>query len=236
MDLAFSLSERWTEAGEADGIGGIVEFRTDVFDAGSVEVLVSRLQQVLDAMTADPQRSVSSVDLLDDAERIRLGEFGHRAALGQPSGEVLSMTGLLGTWVSRIPDAVAVTRRGLVADVRASWMRSRSAGRRCSPVAVSGRADVCGLVLSRSLEAVVATVAVLKSGAAYVPVDPGLPAERLRIRSCRCCAGVGDHLGRVRGSAGRFRRPGPRVADLDTSPNPLRTPSCRCRGPATWRM
>ena len=40
MDLAFSLSERWTEAGEAAGIGGIVEFRTDVFDAASVEVLV----------------------------------------------------------------------------------------------------------------------------------------------------------------------------------------------------
>ena len=39
MDLAFSLAERWTVAGEPAGIGGTVEFRTDVFDAASIEVL-----------------------------------------------------------------------------------------------------------------------------------------------------------------------------------------------------
>src|SRR6202020_2488713 len=40
MDLAFSLAERWTEAGEPAGIGGMVEFRTDVFDAASIETLI----------------------------------------------------------------------------------------------------------------------------------------------------------------------------------------------------
>ena len=43
MDLTFSLAERWTEAGEPAGIGGEVEFRTDVFDAGSIEALIERL-------------------------------------------------------------------------------------------------------------------------------------------------------------------------------------------------
>ena len=66
MDLAFSLAERWTEAGEPAGIGGTVEFRTDVFDAASIEALIERLQRVVVAMTADPDRRLSSIDLLDD--------------------------------------------------------------------------------------------------------------------------------------------------------------------------
>ena len=65
MDLTFSLGERWSEAGEPAGIGGRVEFRTDVFDAASIETLIERLRRVLVAMTAEPTRRLSSIDLLD---------------------------------------------------------------------------------------------------------------------------------------------------------------------------
>ena len=58
MDLTFSLAERWTEAGEPAGIGGAVEFRTDVFDPASIQTLIGRLERVLVAMTADPGRRV----------------------------------------------------------------------------------------------------------------------------------------------------------------------------------
>ena len=58
MDLVFSLAEQWTEAGEPAGIGVMVEFRTDVFDAASIEALIERLQQVLTAVTADPGAAV----------------------------------------------------------------------------------------------------------------------------------------------------------------------------------
>ena len=76
MDLTFSLAERCTEAGEPAGIGGAVEFRTDVFDAASIEALIERLQRVLVAMTADPTRRLSSIDLLDAGEHARLDEVG----------------------------------------------------------------------------------------------------------------------------------------------------------------
>src|SRR5262249_35812035 len=64
MDLAIHLGERWTEAGEPAGIGGEVEFRIDVFDAASIEALIGRLERVLVAVTADPTRRLSSMDLL----------------------------------------------------------------------------------------------------------------------------------------------------------------------------
>ena len=54
MDLTFTLAERWTDAGEPAGIYGDVEFRTDVFDADSIEALIERLERVLVAMTAEP--------------------------------------------------------------------------------------------------------------------------------------------------------------------------------------
>ena len=76
MDLAFSLAEHFTEAGEPAGIGGAVEFRTDVFDAASIETLIERLRRVLVAMTADPTRRLSSIDVLDDGEHARLDEVG----------------------------------------------------------------------------------------------------------------------------------------------------------------
>ena len=76
MDLTFSLAERWSEAGEPAGIGGVVEFRTDVFDAASIQTLIERWQRVVAAVTADPTRRLSSVDLLDAGEHARLDEMG----------------------------------------------------------------------------------------------------------------------------------------------------------------
>ena len=118
MDLTFSLAERWTEAGEPAGIGGTVEFRTDVFDADTIETLVGRLQRVLAAMTADPTPRLSSVDLLDDAEQARLDE------VGQPGGvdpaappPAVSIPAVFAAQVARTPEAVALTLRGPVVDL-----------------------------------------------------------------------------------------------------------------------
>ncbi len=58
-----------------------MEFRTDVFDAASIEALIERLERVLAAMTADPARRLSSVDVLDEAEHARLDGWGNRAVL-----------------------------------------------------------------------------------------------------------------------------------------------------------
>ena len=65
-------------------LGLRVEFDTDVFDAADIETLIERFERVLVAMTADPERRLSSVDVLDEAEHARLEEWGNRAALARP--------------------------------------------------------------------------------------------------------------------------------------------------------
>ena len=108
MDLMFSLSEHFTDSGEPAGIGGTVEFRTDVFDADSIEALIERFERVLMALTADPTRSLSSVDLLDAGEHARLDGWGNRAVLTEPVSGV-SVPVLFAAQVARAPEAVALT-------------------------------------------------------------------------------------------------------------------------------
>ena len=178
MDLTFSLGERWTEAGEPAGIGGAVEFRTDVFDAESIGVLIERLERVLVALSADPGRRLSSVDLLDAAEHARLEEVGNRAVLSRPAAMSVSIPALFDAQVARAPEGVALSCEGRSMTYReldeaANRLAHLLAGRGVGP------GERVALLLSRSAEAVVAILAVLKTGAAYVPIDPAHPDARI---------------------------------------------------------
>ncbi len=116
MDLAFSLAERWTKAGEPAGIEGTVEFRTDVFDAASIQTLIARWRLVVEALTADPGRRLSSIELLDAAEYARLEQIGNRAVLTPPipAPAPVSIPVLFAAQVARSPGAVAVSCGGRV--------------------------------------------------------------------------------------------------------------------------
>ena len=128
MDLVFSLVERVTGAGEPAGIDGTVEFRTDVFDPGTVETLIARLQRVLTAMTADPGRRLSDIDLLDPGERDRIDRFGNGAALTRPAERRPSIPALFGRHVAATPEAVAKT----VTPRRAASLTPRAAAETCA--------------------------------------------------------------------------------------------------------
>jgi len=80
-----------------------VEFRTDVFDADSIETLVERLQRVLVAVSADTGRRLSSVDVLDGREHARLDEIGNRAVLTRPAPPAVSIPVLFAGQVARTP-------------------------------------------------------------------------------------------------------------------------------------
>src|SRR5262249_42835675 len=178
MDLVFSLAERWSEAGEPAGIGGAVEFRTDVFDADSIQALIERWRRVVVAMTADPTRRLSSIDVLDAAEHARLDGWGNRAVLTQPPPTPVSIPVLFAAQVARAPAAVAVTFEGRSMTYReldeaANRLAHLLAGQGVGP-------EQCvALLFTRSVEAIVAILAVLKTGAAYLPIDPVLPAARI---------------------------------------------------------
>ena len=88
-----------------------VEYDTDVFDPASIETLIERLARVLVAMTVDPGRRVSSIDVLDEDEHAAPGEVGNRAVLTQPAPPAVSIPVLLAAQVARAPEAVALSLR-----------------------------------------------------------------------------------------------------------------------------
>ncbi|WP_308402800.1 amino acid adenylation domain-containing protein [Streptomyces sp. AC550_RSS872] len=137
-----------------------------------VRHLVHVHRQVLDL----PRTPPADVELLDAAER------AHTASLGRPprplAGRPVSVPGALARIVAAAPDRIAVTDgdTGLTYRELDERAARSAAGLRARGVRAGDRVGVC---LERSAELVVALLAVLKAGAAYVPVDPAHPADRL---------------------------------------------------------
>ncbi|MCV7360727.1 amino acid adenylation domain-containing protein, partial [Mycolicibacterium neworleansense] len=179
MDLAFSLSEQWTPDGAPAGISGAVEFRTDVFDADSIRTLTERLRRVLVAMTIDTTRRLSTVDVLDESEHRRLDEIGNRGVLGLPEPEI-SIPMLFSQQVARTPESIAVTSERC----SLTYRQLDDLSNRLAHALVdegAGPGDVVALALERSPHAVIAMLAVLKAGAAYLAIDPAVPDERIQF-------------------------------------------------------
>ena len=148
------------------------------FDASE---LAEMLRRVLLAMTADPRRALSSIDALDRADYTHvLDDWGNRAVLAAPEPEPVSLPSLFAAQVARTPDAMALT-----ADGRSMTYREldEAANRLAHLLAAQGAGPgrSVALLFPRSAEAVVAIVAVLKTGAAYVPIDPAVPDARLQF-------------------------------------------------------
>ena len=232
MDLLLVLGERWTQAGEPAGIGGTVEFRTDVFDAASIETLIKRWRHVLAAMTADPTRRLSSIDLLDDAEHTRLDQWGNQAVLTQPATAPASIPVLFAAQAARTPEAKALTFQGH----SMTYRELDAASNRLAHLIArydAGPGRCVALLIPRSADAIVAILAVLKTGAAYLPSRPHPPRRGPhRIHAYRRRTGRRNHHHRPGPPHQRIRpaRHRRRRARLST-PNP--THRHRHRIPAT---
>ena len=138
------------------------------------------LQQVLVAMTADATRQLSSMDVLGGCEHVRLDGWGNRAVLTRPEVPAVSIPGLFAAQVARVPEAVAVSFAGR----SMTYRELDEAANRLAHLLVGqgvGPGQRVALLLSRSAEAIVSILAVLKTGAAYVPIDPVVPAARLEF-------------------------------------------------------
>ncbi|MBT2235739.1 non-ribosomal peptide synthetase, partial [Nonomuraea sp. NEAU-A123] len=175
FDLDFTLGEVFGASGVAGGLRGSVVAATDVFDRGSVEVLVGRLVRVLDAVTGEPSTRLSDVEVLDEVERRLLGDWNDTSAEVRAG----SLVELFEAQVARAPQAVAVVAGG----ARLSFAEVDERANRLARLLVArgvAAESVVGVCLERGADLVVALLAVLKAGGAYVALDPAYPLERLR--------------------------------------------------------
>jgi amino acid adenylation domain-containing protein len=145
-----------------------------------VAELAVQLERVLAAMTSDPRRRLSSVDPLGQIERTRLADLGNWASLSRDGIAPVSIPTMFSAQVVRTPQAVAISCQGR----SLTYEELDDASDRLADLLANrgvGRGHSVALVLSRSVEAVTAIVAVLKTGAAYLPIDPALPSARIEF-------------------------------------------------------
>ncbi|MFE1824858.1 amino acid adenylation domain-containing protein [Streptomyces anulatus] len=173
FDLALSLGPN----PEGPGALGLAEYDSDLFDRQTVRGLVTRLLGVLQQVVAEPGTPVGAVDVFRPGEFARLVDEANDTAAPLP-GE--TVTELFARQAALTPEAIAVTGD-------AGSLTYRELDRAAEQVAagLTGRGvtaeSLVGVALPRSLDLVVTLLAVLKAGAAYLPIDPEYPEERLRF-------------------------------------------------------
>ncbi|ODU06954.1 MAG: hypothetical protein ABS81_03055 [Pseudonocardia sp. SCN 72-86] len=152
----------------------LLRHRPDVLTTDQVDVLAARLVRALTALAGDPGARLAGVDLLDDKERaVALG--GGPVATG-PGADHAHLPAAFAARVAATPDAVAV-----VADATLTYRELDEAADRLAQLLLArgaGPERLVALRLPRTSDLVVAVLAVLRTGAGYLPLDPAQPAER----------------------------------------------------------
>ncbi|MEV6975754.1 amino acid adenylation domain-containing protein [Kitasatospora sp. NPDC093806] len=179
FDLSFTVSEQHTADGAPNGLTVTIEYAADLFEPATIERLSTQFQRILRSAAEHPDTPIHDIDLLDEDER--------RALFTDWNGERRELPGrtlpeLFAAQVARTPDAPAVTCGTSGATDTLSYAQLDTAANRLARHLVAqgaGPERLVALAVPRSVETLVAVLAVLKSGAAYLPVDLTHPGERI---------------------------------------------------------
>ena len=170
FDLALSLAE--TDGGWL----GTWKYSTDLFDAPTVARWAGHFENLLLAAVEAPDAPVSRLPLLGEAERHQVVAAWNDTRAAYRAG--VSLHGLIGEQEARTPEAVAVEFGEARLSYAELWDRAGRLAAHLRSLGV-GPDDLVGICAERSTEMVVGLLGILRAGAAYVPVDPSYPADRI---------------------------------------------------------
>ncbi len=175
FDLTLGFRQDRGPGGAPAGIGAFLEYAGDLFDPATIEALAGRLTRLLRQAARDPGCRISQLSLLTAAERRRLLRDWNDTTRPVPA---VTVPELFEQQVARTPHAPAViTAAAELAYGELNARANRLARHLISLGAGPGR--LVAIAMPRSADVIVAMLAVLKSGAAYVPVDPDFPPGRI---------------------------------------------------------
>ncbi|MFD9060212.1 amino acid adenylation domain-containing protein [Kitasatospora purpeofusca] len=175
FDLNIGVTERHDQDGTPAGLEGSVEYSADLYDRATVDTLFARFVRLLAAAAADPAAPIGTLDILAPEERARLAEDWNATAAPVRTG---SLPGLFAAQAARTPDAVALAHDGGEVGYAELDARANRLAHHLIAAGVGPESPVA-LLMERSVDLVVATLAVLKAGGCYVPMHASLPPERM---------------------------------------------------------
>ncbi|MBA5714134.1 non-ribosomal peptide synthetase [Bacillus subtilis] len=175
FDLTMEISEDRLADGTPNGMEGLLEYSTDLFKRETAQALADRLMRLLEAAESDPDEQIGNLDILAPEERSSM------VADWQSVSEKIPHACLPEQFEKQAalrPDAIAVVYE----DQALSYAELNERANRLARMLISegvGPEQFVALALPRSLEMAVGLLAVLKAGAAYLPLDPDYPADRI---------------------------------------------------------
>ncbi|MBL1075547.1 non-ribosomal peptide synthase/polyketide synthase [Nocardia sp. 2] len=185
FDLQFTVLENRGTDGSSGGLDIEISYATDLFDDSTVGDYARRLVSLLAAITENPARPVGDIDLLigDERDRVLTGwnDTAHDVRNLLPangSGDSATLVALFEARALTCPDAPAVEFEGTVLSYGEFADRVHRLARKLVESGVGPESRVA-LAIRRSHELLVGMYAILAAGAAYVPVDPDHPADRI---------------------------------------------------------
>ncbi len=170
FDLSLFLAE------EADNLSGLLEYNTDLFEPTTIAGMCEHYLCLLEGIVAHPEQRVSALPLLSDSERSQLLVTWNATTTSYPQGTCVHM--LVEAQVERTPDAIAL----MCGDALLTY---DELNRRANQLAFAlrergiGTESLVAVCMDRTPTMVICLLAILKTGAAYLPLDPTYPAERL---------------------------------------------------------
>ncbi|HEX8393776.1 MAG TPA: non-ribosomal peptide synthase/polyketide synthase [Longimicrobium sp.] len=170
VDLTLGLVE--TSDG---GLRGGIEYATDLFDAATAQRIAGHFANLLAAAAAAPDTAVSELPLMSDEERAATEAMGAVVATFPVTD---TLHGAFAARAARTPDAIAVTFGDEAVSYGELDARANRLAHRIRALG-AGPDTLVGLCVERSIETVASILAILKAGAAYLPLDPAYPQDRL---------------------------------------------------------
>src|SRR5829696_3478572 len=163
-------------ADSSEGIKGALEYNTDLFERETVERLLGHFRILLEAIVREPQRAVTELPLLSEAERQQLLVEWNETEV--EAGWDSCIHHKFEEQVARTPSATALVFEDECFSYAELNQRANQLAHHLQSLGV-GPEVLVGILMERSVEMVVSLLAVLKAGGAYVPLDPQYPAERV---------------------------------------------------------
>ncbi|WP_426983329.1 amino acid adenylation domain-containing protein [Bacillus cabrialesii] len=175
FDLTLEISENRLADGTPIGLEGLLEYSTDLFKRETAQALADRLMRLLEAAESDPDQQIGNLDILAPEERRSMATDWQSVSDQIPHA---SLPEQFEKQAALSPDAIAVVYE----DQSLSYAELNERANRLARMLISegvGPEQFVALALPRSLEMAVGLLAVLKAGAAYLPLDPDYPADRI---------------------------------------------------------
>ncbi|WP_425295200.1 amino acid adenylation domain-containing protein, partial [Nocardia asiatica] len=173
FDLLLTVREQRTESGAEAGLAAEFTYARDLFDEQTVVEFGRRFRRILAAVARHPATAVGDLEILDDSERAAL-----IARTGAPAVPPSTLPELMAAAVAANPAGIAVVADGRT--FRYAELDAASAQLARALIDRGAGPDVLvAIAIRRSVESVLALWAVAKAGAAFVPIDPTYPADRI---------------------------------------------------------